>query len=108
MLTMLALPLAVIAGAGPRSGCTARGCSLPAPRQMPCLPIVEPMVAVTMMKPVLDSYLVLIAGAAAGAGLPGDQPYGATSGAAPGRAGSAGASWLRELMPSLVKTFRRW
>jgi hypothetical protein len=28
---------------------------------MPCLPLVEPIVAVTMMKPVLDSYLGLVA-----------------------------------------------
>jgi hypothetical protein len=46
--------------------------------------------------------------AAAGADLPGYQSCGVISGAATCRAGSAGASWLRELMPSLVKTFRRW
>src|ERR1700730_2075876 len=60
--------------------------------------------------PMADS--VLIAGhagtAAAVPDPPGDQPCGVTGGAAPGCAGSAGASWLRELMPSLVKTFRRW
>src|SRR5258705_4670835 len=42
-----------------------------------------------------------------GADLPGNQPCGVTGGAAPCRAGSAGASWVRELMPSLGKTFRR-
>ena len=38
----------------------------------------------------------------------GDQPWGAARGTAPCRAGSAAASWLRELMPSLVNTLRRW
>jgi transcriptional regulator with XRE-family HTH domain len=42
------------------------------------------------------------------ADLPRDQRCGMTGGAAPCRAGRAGASWLRELMPSLGKTFRRW
>jgi hypothetical protein len=63
-----------------------------------------------VVAPVVDS--VLIAGhagtAVAVCGPAGNQPCGVTSGAAPGREGSAGASWLRELMPSLVKTFRRW
>jgi N-acyl homoserine lactone hydrolase len=44
---------------------------------------------------------------------PGYFPGGVTGvlyrrGAAPCRAGSAGASWLRELTPSFVNTFRRW
>jgi uncharacterized membrane protein YdfJ with MMPL/SSD domain len=39
---------------------------------------------------------------------PGYFPGGVTGGAVPCRARRAGASWLRELMPSLVKTFRRW
>src|SRR6266436_9894575 len=60
--------------------------------------------------PIVDS--VLIAGhagtAAWGCGSAWDQPCGVTGGAAPWRAGSAGASWLRELTPSLVKTLRRW
>jgi hypothetical protein len=38
----------------------------------------------------------------------GDQPCGVADGAVPWRAGSAEASWVRELMPSLVKTLRRW
>ena len=60
--------------------------------------------------PVVDS--VLIAGhagtAAAVRGPARNQRCGVISGTAPYRAGSAGTSWPRELMPSLVKTFRRW
>jgi hypothetical protein len=36
------------------------------------------------------------------------QPCDMTARAASGRMGSARASWLRELMPSLAKTFPRW
>ena len=36
------------------------------------------------------------------------QPCDMTARAASGRMGSARASWLRELMPSLAKTFARW
>ena len=39
---------------------------------------------------------------------PADQPRGVTGGAAPCRAESTEASWLRELISSLVKTLRRW
>ena len=41
-------------------------------------------------------------------GLPANQRWGAADGGVPPRAGSAAASWLRELMASLVKTLRRW
>jgi hypothetical protein len=36
------------------------------------------------------------------------QPCDMTARAASGRMGSARASWLRELMPSLAKTFPKW
>ena len=60
--------------------------------------------------PVVHSVLIVGHAGTAGRGAdrPGNQRCGVTSGAAPCRAGSAEASWLRELTPSLVKTFRRW
>jgi hypothetical protein len=58
--------------------------------------------------PVVDSVLIAGRAGTAAAGSARNQRCGVPGGAASCRAGSTAASWLRELMPSLVKTFRRW